>query len=390
MRTSATFLATLAILSTVTCADPQPTEVGPFEADVAVRAGKGAPASSKTKSVTVSPGSASIEVGATVQLTGASKPPGATLAWASSNSSVATVSQSGLVSGVSAGTATVSASAGGKSGSAAITVTAPPPAGEVMFAAGDIASCTNNNDEATAQILDANPVGTVAILGDNAYESGTATEFTSCYHPTWGRHFARTKPSVGNHEYQTPGATGYYGYFGSTAGDPAKGYYSYDLGAWHIIVLNSNIARDSASAQVQWLRADLQANSGKACTLAYWHHPRFSSGQHGNDVTQAALWDTLHAYDADVILNGHEHNYERFAPQNPSGGADNARGIREFIVGTGGRELRTKGTTKANSQVFSSAAFGVLKLTLSAASYSWQFIPIAGQSFSDSGSASCH
>ncbi len=260
----------------------------------------------------------------------------------------------------------------------------------MLLAAGDISTCTNDFDEATARILDANPSGTVAVPGDNAYQNGSTSEYASCYHPTWGRHLSRTKPAVGNHEYQTPGATGYYAYFGAKAGDPAKGYYSYDLGAWHIIVLNSNIARDASSAQLQWLRSDLQANSGKTCTLAYWHHPRFSSGLHSNDATQSAFWETLYTFNADVVLNGHDHDYERFAPQTPSGVADDARGLRAFVVGTGGAEFRTLGSRKANSQVFDATAAGVLKLTLSSDSYAWKFLPIAGQTFTDSGSASCH
>jgi hypothetical protein len=258
-----------------------------------------------------------------------------------------------------------------------------------MIGAGDISDCNNNNDEATAKILDAN-AGTVFLLGDNVYENGTLTEFNNCYSPTWGRHKSRTMPSAGNHEYNTAGAAGYYAYFGSAAGDPSQGYYSYDLGDWHVVVLNSNIARDASSTQIAWLRADLTANT-KSCTIAYWHHPRFSSGSgHGNNTSVQPFWDVLYEFDADVVMGGHDHDYERFAPQTPTGGADNARGIREFVVGTGGRALYSLGTLKANSQVFNSNTYGVLKLTLSAGAYSWQFIPIAGQTFTDSGSASCH
>jgi hypothetical protein len=334
----------------------------------------------------------SIAVGDRVQMTATARDGlPATLSWASSNESVATVNQSGLVTGVAEGTATIIVSAGENTGRSTLTVTEPIPTGSaVLLAAGDISKCSNDYDEATAKILDANPTGTVAVLGDNVYSDGSASEFANCYAPTWGRHFNRTRPSVGNHEYQTPGATGYYGYFGAKAGDPANGYYSYDLGAWHIIVLNSNIARDGSSAQLQWLRADLQANSGKACTLAYWHHPRFSSGTHSNDASQAPFWDALYAANADVILTGHDHNYERFAPQTPAGVADNARGIRSFIVGTGGTELRTLGTTKANSQVFNSTVHGVLKMILSPTGYSWRFLTVAGQTFTDFGSGSCH
>jgi len=360
--------------------------------DLQISAAKGGGGSPKVNSVTVTPPSATIQAGNTVQLTATSKPASSpTFTWASSNQSVATVSQTGLVTGVAAGTAVVSATASGKSGSSVITVTAPPPPGSViMIGAGDISDCNNNNDEATAQILDANTTGTVFLLGDNVYENGTTTEYNNCYDPTWGRHKSRTKPSAGNHEYNTPNATGYYGYFGAAAGDPAKGYYSYDVGDWHVVVLNSNIARDAASAQIAWLDADLTANT-KSCTMAYWHHPRFSSGSsHGNDVSVQPFWEKLVQYNADLILNGHEHDYERFARQSPTGLADNVNGIREFVVGTGGRALYTLGTRKANSEVFNSTTFGVIKLTLSAGSYSWQFIPIAGQTFTDSGSENCH
>jgi acid phosphatase type 7 len=351
--------------------------------------GSGSP---KVNSVTVAPPSAAIQVGSTVQLTATSKPATVTsFVWASSNTAVATVSSSGLVSGLSAGTSTVTATASGKTGSSVITVSGgPPPAGSVvLYAAGDISDCNNNNDEATAKLLDGT-TGTVAILGDNAYESGTATEYNNCYNPTWGRHKSRTMPSAGNHEYNTTGATGYYGYFGAAAGDPAKGYYSYDIGDWHVVVLNSNLLQINTTTQLAWLRSDLTANT-KSCTLAYWHHPRFSSGfEHGNDDTQQAFWDVLYELNADVVLNGHDHDYERFAPQTPTGVADNARGIREFVVGTGGRALYHLGTRKANSEVFNPTTYGVLKLTLSAGAYSWEFLPVAGQTFTDTGSGSCH
>ncbi len=342
--------------------------------------------------VITSPAGAYIEAGATVQMTTTAKPEmAATLSWTSSNASVATVSQSGVVTAVAPGTATITVSATDITGKAMLTVVEPVPFGSaVLLAAGDIATCTNDFDEATARILDANPSGIVAPLGDNAYVDGSASEFANCYGPTWGRHLNRTMPAAGNHEYQTPDATGYYGYFGSRAGDPTRGYYSYDLGAWHIVVLNSNIAHDAGSAQLEWLRADLRTNSGKACTLAYWHHPRFSSGAHGSDSRESAIWDALHAEGADVVLNGHEHSYERFAPQTPAGVADDSRGIRAFVIGTGGTLLRAAGTTKANSDVFSSASHGVLKLTLSPDAYAWEFLAISGRTFADSGSGHCH
>lgn len=350
------------------------------------------------KSVTVSPSSASIAVNGTVQLTATVSPPKAagTIAWTSTNTGVATVSLTGVVNGVAEGTATIRATTGGVTGSSTVTVTTtpPPPNDPVLVGAGDIASCSSTGDEATASLLDG-IAGTVVTLGDNVYDNGTATEYANCYGPTWGRHLARTKPTPGNHEYNTPNATGYYGYFGAAAGDPSKGYYSYDLGAWHIIVLNSNsscttISCAAGSAQETWLRADLAAHTN-VCTLAYWHHPRFNSGaSHGNNTDVAPFWDALYQYGADVILNGHEHVYERFAPQTPAAVADPAAGIRQFTVGTGGRSHYTFGTIQPNSEVRDGTSYGVLKLTLHATSYDWQFVPVAGATFTDSGTGGCH
>ena len=264
----------------------------------------------------------------------------------------------------------------------------------VFVGAGDIANCGRSQDESTAKLLD-NISGTVFTLGDNVYPDGTASEFSNCYGPTWGRHKNRTRPSAGNHDYHVNGASGYYGYFGSAASpldnncaSNCKGYYSYNLGAWHIIALNSESGYSSGSAQVQWLRADLAANQN-VCTLAYWHHPRFSSGQHGNIARSQPFWDALYEYGADVVLSGHDHTYERFAPQNPNGQADSNRGIREFVVGTGGAGLYPFPTIQPNSQVRNNTTYGVLKLTLHATSYDWQFVPIAGQNFTDSGSSNC-
>jgi acid phosphatase type 7 len=280
------------------------------------------------------------------------------------------------------------------------TVNATTQSDPVFVGAGDIAGCASSGDEATANLLDGIP-GTVYTLGDNAYDSGTSAEFANCYNPSWGRHMARTKPSVGNHEYLTAGASGYFGYFGDAASptEPGcrvncKGYYSYDLGAWHIIALNSMCENvdgcGASSTMVTWLKGDLAAHPS-SCTLAYWHHPVFSSGSaHGNDPKMIPSWDALYVGGADVVLSGHDHDYERFAPQTSSGVADPARGIREFVVGTGGRSLRAFGTIRANSEVRNSDTYGVLKLTLHTSSYEWQFVPEAGKTFSDSGSGSCH
>jgi len=259
---------------------------------------------------------------------------------------------------------------------------------EVLVGAGDIARCDLQDDEATAALLDGIS-GTVFTTGDNVYDNGTSEEFANCYDPTWGRHKARTRPSVGNHDYNTPGASGYYAYFGALAGDPAEGYYSYDLGSWHVVVLNSNIARTATSSQITWLVNDLATNPA-TCTVAYFHHPRFSSGQHSDDSSIGPMWDALYDAGVEIVLNGHDHNYERFAPQTPAGVSDPTAGIREFVVGTGGTSLRAFGTTKPNSEVRDNTAHGVLRLTLGAGGYHWEFVPVAGQTFTDSGSGTCH
>jgi hypothetical protein len=262
-----------------------------------------------------------------------------------------------------------------------------------IVGAGDIAGCGGDDDEATAQLLDG-ITGTVVTFGDNAYPSGTAADFSDCYAPTWGRHLARTRPATGNHDYETPGATGYFDYFGTAAGDPATGYYSYALEAWHLVVVNSNCSEiggcEAGSLQEQWLRADLTAHPA-ACTLAYWHHPRFSSGLHGNQDFMQDIWQALYDLGVDVVLNGHDHTYERFAPQDPAGLADSTQGIREFVVGTGGiSHYDFVGEPKANSEVRNSDTFGVIKLTLYPTSYEWGFVPVAGGTFTDAGSGNCH
>ncbi|MDQ2982470.1 MAG: DNRLRE domain-containing protein [Actinomycetota bacterium] len=272
-----------------------------------------------------------------------------------------------------------------------LVVTAKPVAPQTLIAAGDIAGCDTNGDEQTAALVAQIP-GTVAALGDLVYETGNALEFANCYDPTWGKFKTRTRPAVGNHEYNTPGAGPYYNYFGAVAGEPGKGYYSYDLGRWHVVVLNSNclnVSCEGGSAQEQWLRADLGAHRS-FCTLAYWHHPRFSSGPIGDDTMTDDLWSALYANGADVILVAHDHEYERFAPQRPDQKPSPTRGIRQFVVGTGGRSHHAFTHVSANSEVRDDTTFGVLKLELHAARYAWQFVPVAGQSFTDSGTALCH
>ncbi len=276
---------------------------------------------------------------------------------------------------------------------ATTTTTAPPAGDQVLVGAGDIAGCSSSGDEATANLLDT-VAGTVFTAGDNVYDSGTASEFANCYDPTWGRHKARTRPSAGNHDYNTAGATGYYGYFGAAAGDPAKGYYSYDLGSWHVVAINSNCSAiggcGAGSPQETWLRQDLAAST-KPCTVAYWHHPLFTSGaNHSNATAMRPIFQALYDFDAEVVVSGHNHNYERFAPQNPTGGLDTAQGIREFVAGTGGRSHYGFGTTQPNSEIRNGDTYGVLKLTLKASGYDWQFVPEAGKTFTDLGSGTCH
>jgi hypothetical protein len=272
-------------------------------------------------------------------------------------------------------------------------VPATPSADDpVLVGAGDIGDCRTENDEATAALLDDIP-GTVFTAGDNAYPEGTAAQFEDCYDPTWGRHKERTRPIPGNHDYHTKGASAYLDYFGKAAvnenGDP---WYSYDLGEWHIIALDSECEETNdcvpESRQGRWLTADLAA-SNAMCTLAMWHVPRFSSGFHGNDNDLDAFWRILYDAGADVVVHGHDHDYERFAPQDPDAVEDRARGIRAFVVGTGGTTLRPFEELAANSELRAAGIYGVLKFTLHPTSYEWQFIPTAGD-FSDSGSAPCH
>jgi hypothetical protein len=269
----------------------------------------------------------------------------------------------------------------------------PTPVGDspLLIGAGDIAHCrlSRNGDTQTAALLDDYPDATIFTVGDNAYPDGTLAQFNDCFGPTWGKHKARIRPAPGNHDYHTDDAAGYYAYFGAAA-HPPNGYYSYDLGEWHIIVLNSEIDITATSPQLRWLREDL-ADNPKVCTLAYFHTPLFSSGEvHGDDTSVLPIWNVLYAAGADVVLNGHDHTYERFAPQNPDGQAEPDRGIRQFIVGTGGIGLYQFATpVRPNSEARNNADFGILKLTLHPTSYDWEFVPVAGKTYNDKGSANC-
>ena len=267
-----------------------------------------------------------------------------------------------------------------------VTPPPPPPAvPQVFVGAGDIAQC-DSNSEATARLLDG-IAGTVFTAGDNAYYHGTRENFRDCYEPTWGRHKARTRPTPGNHEYESSGALPYFEYFGANAGPIGRGYYSFDLGAWHAVSLNSNVATGDGSAQASWLRADLDASSQFRCTIVYWHHPLFSSGPNGDTTQMRDIWRILYASNVEVVINGHEHFYERFAPQDPDGRPDPGRGIRQFTVGTGGASLTGTVAVRTNSET-RIMAFGVLRLVLSSDRYEWEFVPVSGQR--DSGSGTCH
>jgi calcineurin-like phosphoesterase family protein len=263
----------------------------------------------------------------------------------------------------------------------------------VLVGAGDIADCSDiSGAEATTKLIEQIP-GTVMAVGDLAYPDGTKENF-ACYDRTWGHFKDRTRPAVGNHEFHSTGATFYFQYFGAVAGDSKDGFYSYELGTWHIIVLNSECQEvggcQAGSRQEKWLRADL-ADHPTACALAYFHKPLFSSGaKHGNDPELKPLWQALYQANVDVAVGGHDHDYERFAPQTPDGIADAKHGIREFVVGTGGKSQRPFADPLPNTEIRNNDAFGVLKLTLHSKSYDWQFVPQAGKSFTDSGTTGCH
>ena len=308
----------------------------------------------------------------------------------------------------------------------------------ILVGAGDIAECYDgaippsleaaraqaltSPAAATAALLDRIP-GTVIALGDNAYEIGSPFDYAACYDPTWGRHRERTRPSAGNHEYMTPAAAGYFTYFLERSAPPL-GYYSYNVGRWHVVVLNSTpqvytcyppevteVIRDpswpapqlaseptSAAAgrlcagdvaQQAWLIRDLAAHSAYRCTVAYFHHPRFSSGSHGNHYQMQRIWDILYAFGVDVALTAHDHDYERFAPQDANGRHDPAFGIRQFVVGTGGGSLRSVDEPIRNSEVVIAGEYGVLALGLGGTGYGWAFVS-TDRSVLDSGSDGCH
>jgi hypothetical protein len=283
---------------------------------------------------------------------------------------------------------------GGASTSDDVVVKVLDPATVQFFSgASNIASCGTDEDEATAEIIDTLP-GTVFVVGDNVNPSGSDANYTNCYGPTWGRHKARTRAVVGNHDYDVAGAEGFYNYFKPGVGDSAKYYYSFDLGPnWHIIVLNNTASVSTATGSVEelWLKNDLATNT-KKCTIALFHYPLFFSSDDPSWHTASGVipfWLDLYNAGADVVINGQDYFYERFAPQDPGGSPDTARGIREFEVGTGGYATSMPATIAANNEAITDN-FGVLKLTLGPDSYIWDFIPAPGYTFRDHGSGNCH
>lgn len=263
-----------------------------------------------------------------------------------------------------------------------------------VFAVGDLAQCdqANASEAPTARVARLVDGGSSPILmvGDLAYRDGTRENFLRCFDPVWGRFKNRILPAPGNHEYHNKeGSPYFYSYFGDSVPGLAQGYYGTQIGAWRVIAPNSSIAADTGSPQELWLKRELAEHPSR-CTLVYWHHPRFSSGKHGNTAAMDAIWRDLHAAGVDVVVSGHDHDYERFAPQGPQGQADGVRGIREFVVGTGGAKLREFGDVAANSEVRNADTLGVLRLTLADGSYSWAFLPVDGAGFRDRGEAACH
>jgi hypothetical protein len=256
----------------------------------------------------------------------------------------------------------------------------------VLVGAADIADC-GPGAEATARLLDEIP-GTVFVAGDLAYPHGSAKDFSDCYEPTWGRHRARTRAVPGNHEYESQGARPFFDYFGPNAGPAGLGFYAFRLNAWKVLALNSEIDVRPGSPQMQWLRSEL-VNQPVNCTIAFWHRPLYSSGPNRPNTDMREMFRVLHEFGTEIVLVGHEHLYERFAPQDADGRADPARGVRQFIVGTGGVPHYTAIDRQPNSEVAESVS-GVLKLTLAPGRYFWEFVSVRGSTFRDEGAGTCH
>jgi hypothetical protein len=300
------------------------------------------------------------------------------------------------------------ASGSGASGSASVGPASPavssPGAPVTIAAVGDLVCDPRPNadedgngsgprqcqEKAVSDLLVARHPAALLALGDTQYADGSLDAYRSEYAPTYGRLFDVTFPVPGNHEYGTRHAAGYYAYFGTRAGSPSKGYYSFDVGGWHVVALNSNcddVSCAAGSAQERWLRSDLEQHPA-ACTLAYWHYPRWSHGEHGDNREVGPLFQALSDARVELLLTGHDHDYERFAPRTPSGKAD-PDGVREFVVGTGGRNIRA-GSGGAGTEVMETDSFGALFLTLSPTGYRWEFGAVNGSTFTDTGSGTCH
>ena len=258
-----------------------------------------------------------------------------------------------------------------------------------LVGAGDIADCGSDGAMQTAAMLDSIR-GTIFIAGDVAYVSKENPHpFVTCFDPAWGRHRARIRPSVGNHEYSAEGPGAYFDYFGAQAGPRPGGYYSYDLGTWHVIALNTNIPADAGSPQQAWLQSDLKGHLGR-CTIAYMHHPRFSSGSHAERDKLIPIWRTFARYGVSVVIAGHDHMYERFAPLDTNGAPDSVNGVRQFVVGTGGAHRSRIDTVLPGSDVHSTDSFGLIRFSLLKDRYHWTFMPVKKHAFTDDGDAACH
>ena len=335
------------------------------------RVGPGAP-SSPSASVFVEPGATSPSATGTTT-------PSASATGSANGSQPATTEPAGPSPSITPGEPTPSATDG--SGDVG-----------VLVGAGDVSTCKNDNDEKTARLVE-RIEGTVFVAGDVVYEDGTPEEFRECYDPTWGRFRDRTRPVPGNHEYHVEGGAGYHDYFGGAAGEPGKGWYVYELGAWRIYALNSNCSAIGGcgpdAPQTTWLREDLAAHP-RRCVLAIWHHARWGTGRHGDADFMDDIWNTLYDAGAELVLSGHEHNYQRFAPLDRRGRIDRERGLRQITVGTGGRAHEKFRTRRATTEARNDDTYGVLKVELRRGRYDFEFIPVEGKEFTDSGSGECH
>ncbi len=308
--------------------------------------------------------------------------PANSVAWSSTDTGVARIDPTGLIHAVRVGAVTIRGTVDDDVAEQPITVTDP-----VLVGAGDIGTCQSTNDEATALLLDS-LAGTVFTAGDNDYSDATpAPAYGVCFDSTWGRHQARIRPAPGEDDRRNNSLDEYLDYFGAAA-HPPTGYYSYDLGAWHIVVLNATPSVDTV--QLNWLRADLAAHPA-LCTVAIAHRPRFSSGNASSAPGQAALFQVLYETGVELLVSGNDHDYERFAPQAPDQTPDPDSGVVQFVVGTGGKSHgRINLPLERNSVAQNADSYGVLRLVLHPTSYEWGFFPIRGRTFTDSGSADCH